>query len=292
VDGDAVSMKFLRGDNTGETFAFRWTLDGTALIFRRDASIGIGPTPFLVSTWTKTGGPEPIPFAGGGPTLLPSTYRTSLDPQLTFTVGHEVDLDCASAYVCRGDVDADLSWWTELEFGNRSGSVLTVISFHDPFVPTNGMPTKTASKFASWVAAQPGVIVTDGPSNEQVGNRPGVQVDVDTGTGSLNFGATPFPDPPGLGIGPGGKARLDAVEVGSGLALVIRWLGPENELNNFEQAADALQPIVDSMVWGRGSMTTARLDPYAVVLADGRVLVGGGFGGGGRSLTSSEMYSP
>ena len=50
VDGDAVSMKFLRGDNTGETFAFRWTLDGTALKFRRDASIGIGPTPFLVST--------------------------------------------------------------------------------------------------------------------------------------------------------------------------------------------------------------------------------------------------
>src|SRR4029079_6555281 len=101
-------------------------------------------------------------------------------------------------------------------------------SFHDPFVPTNGMPTKSASKFASWVAAQPGITVNDGPSNEQVGNLPGVRVDVDTGTGSLNFGATPFPDPPGLGIGPGGKARLDAVGGGSGLAHVVRQVGPDD----------------------------------------------------------------
>jgi hypothetical protein len=41
-----------------------------------------------------------------------------------------------------------------------------------------------------------------------------------------------------------------------------------------------------------GSMTTARQAAFAAQLVDGRVLVGGGFGGAGDYLTSAEIYSP
>jgi TolB protein len=92
--------------------------------------------------------------------------------------------------------------------------------------------------------------IVDGPADVQVGNLPGVQIDVDTGTGTLDFGATPFPDPPGLGVGPGAKVRVSAVEVGGRVVVVLSWLGPENNDHNFDAAVNGLQPILDSMIWG------------------------------------------
>lgn len=53
IQGDAVVLNFNDGVNEGETFGFRWTLKGGTLTFRRDASLGVGPTPFLVKPWTK-----------------------------------------------------------------------------------------------------------------------------------------------------------------------------------------------------------------------------------------------
>jgi hypothetical protein len=52
VDGDAVTMAFKTGVNAGETFGFRWSTSGATLTFTRDDSVGIGPTPFLVKSWT------------------------------------------------------------------------------------------------------------------------------------------------------------------------------------------------------------------------------------------------
>ena len=54
VQGDAVTMAFDAGSNHGETFVLRWALDGNTLSFRRDESLGAGPTPFLVKPWTRT----------------------------------------------------------------------------------------------------------------------------------------------------------------------------------------------------------------------------------------------
>jgi hypothetical protein len=38
----------------GEHFLMRWSIDGDSLRFHRDESIGIGPTPFIISTWTRS----------------------------------------------------------------------------------------------------------------------------------------------------------------------------------------------------------------------------------------------
>ena len=53
VKGDTVTMAFDQGSNVGETFGMRWSIFKNTLTFRRDDSVGIGPTPFLVKAWTK-----------------------------------------------------------------------------------------------------------------------------------------------------------------------------------------------------------------------------------------------
>jgi len=54
IDGDAVTMAFDSGANTGETFGFRWHLIANVLTFTRDDSLGLpGPTPFLVKAWSR-----------------------------------------------------------------------------------------------------------------------------------------------------------------------------------------------------------------------------------------------
>jgi outer membrane protein assembly factor BamB/class 3 adenylate cyclase len=53
IRGDAVALSFTEGDSAGETFGFRWTLKEGTLTFRRDESLGVGPTPYLIKPWTK-----------------------------------------------------------------------------------------------------------------------------------------------------------------------------------------------------------------------------------------------
>lgn len=54
VEGDTVTLAFDTGGNAGETFGFRWSLDGDTLTFERDESIGPGPTPYVVKPWTSS----------------------------------------------------------------------------------------------------------------------------------------------------------------------------------------------------------------------------------------------
>jgi len=54
VNGNAVTMAFDQGSNAGETFAFHWSVYKNTLTFWRDEKLGIGPTPWLVKTWTKS----------------------------------------------------------------------------------------------------------------------------------------------------------------------------------------------------------------------------------------------
>ena len=55
VDGDSIVMEFTDGGNADEIFAFRWSLYRDTLTFRRDAALGIVPTPYLVNTWHRVG---------------------------------------------------------------------------------------------------------------------------------------------------------------------------------------------------------------------------------------------
>jgi hypothetical protein len=50
VTGDAVTLHL---DQTGETFALRWSIFKNTLLFKRDETLGGGPTPFLVKPWTR-----------------------------------------------------------------------------------------------------------------------------------------------------------------------------------------------------------------------------------------------
>jgi TRAP-type C4-dicarboxylate transport system substrate-binding protein len=53
VSGDTVTLAMSTGDNAGETFAFRWSIYKNTLTFKRDATLGVGPTPMLVKSWTR-----------------------------------------------------------------------------------------------------------------------------------------------------------------------------------------------------------------------------------------------
>jgi TRAP-type C4-dicarboxylate transport system substrate-binding protein len=55
VNGDAIVLSFTSGVNAGETFAFRWSLYRHVLTFKRDASLGVAPTPWLVKPWRRAG---------------------------------------------------------------------------------------------------------------------------------------------------------------------------------------------------------------------------------------------
>lgn len=50
VVGDAL---YLSIDQTGENFAYRWSIYKDTLTFKRDETIGGGPTPSLVKPWTR-----------------------------------------------------------------------------------------------------------------------------------------------------------------------------------------------------------------------------------------------
>jgi len=54
VKDDSVTMVYDQGSNAGETFVLRWSVYKNTLTLRRDDSLGVGPTPFLVKAWTKS----------------------------------------------------------------------------------------------------------------------------------------------------------------------------------------------------------------------------------------------
>jgi TRAP-type C4-dicarboxylate transport system substrate-binding protein len=55
VDGNVISLSFTAGGSAGETFVFRWSLYRDVLSFKRDPSLGVAPTPWLVKPWRRAG---------------------------------------------------------------------------------------------------------------------------------------------------------------------------------------------------------------------------------------------
>jgi hypothetical protein len=55
VNGDAIVFTYTSGVEAGGTFAMRWSLYRDVLTFKRDASLGGAPTPYLVKPWRRAG---------------------------------------------------------------------------------------------------------------------------------------------------------------------------------------------------------------------------------------------
>jgi TRAP-type C4-dicarboxylate transport system substrate-binding protein len=55
INGKTITLRFTEGVNAGETFAFRWSLYRDVLTFKRDPSLGVAPTPYLVKPWPRAG---------------------------------------------------------------------------------------------------------------------------------------------------------------------------------------------------------------------------------------------
>jgi hypothetical protein len=258
VEGDAVTLAFDRGTNKGKTFGYRWRLDGTSLTFERDDQVGLGPTPFLVKPWTKTGGTAAIPLLCCGATLFPGTYATNVQPGLTLTIGHEVDLDCVAGYICRGDVNVNLSFWLDLEFGNQHGSELSACSgtkILDPNKP--GRLMALPGDFAAWIAAQPQLTVAEPPHKVVIGGLTAQEFDItQVGKDGIALFPTGLADLTAVGVGGGGageRARIDVLRVGHREIVIQRTLGPEHTIGTFETAVGGLQEVIETIGWASSS---------------------------------------
>jgi TolB protein len=239
VSGDAVTLAFDTGDNQGETFALRWTLSGSTLSFTRDESLGAGPTPFLVKAWRRADATTGDPLVCCGAKLFPGTYAPKLDPPITFTLDHEVDLDCVPGYRCRGDVNVDEPDWLDLEFGNVHGSELMVFGLDklpDPARP--GKFIDPPDDFGAWIASFKGVSIVDSAHDVLVGGVQAVQLDIDTGHEAASFGPSDS------------TVRLIALRVAGREVVIQETLGPENTTGDFDAAVGGLQAVIDSITWG------------------------------------------
>lgn len=74
VSGDVITMTFTVGENAGETFAYRWDVNGDELTLVRDDSLHqVAPTPFLIRSWIRTPALSSQPPATSEP--LPAALR-------------------------------------------------------------------------------------------------------------------------------------------------------------------------------------------------------------------------
>ena len=44
---------FVYDRDNGEHFVMRWSLKGNKLTLKRDESLGVGPTPFVIKPWVR-----------------------------------------------------------------------------------------------------------------------------------------------------------------------------------------------------------------------------------------------
>ena len=154
------------------------------------------------------------------------------------TIGHEVDLDCAPGYRCRGDVNVNQPDWLDLEFGNVHGSELMIFGFDkltDPSDPSRSIDT--AADFAAWIAAHDSVSIIKPAHDVLVGGIAGVELDVQNGHKDVPFGPSDA------------KVRLTALRVGDRLVVIQGSLGPENTVGNYDAAVNGLQNVIDSISW-------------------------------------------
>jgi hypothetical protein len=192
-----------------------------------------------------TDSPSPLPgiqlLASEG-TMFPGTYRTALVPAMTLTINNLVDLDCAPGYRCRGDIDVNIEHWVALEFGNVHGSQLDVTRVDKiPAAPGQAKLVDPPDDLAAWITEQPGITSVADPVPVVVGGAQGVRLDI-RAKQSVSFG-------PSWGMCAGCRQWITVLRVQGAWIFVVEQLGPDNTADNFDEAVQGLQAVVDSIVW-------------------------------------------
>jgi len=189
-----------------------------------------------------------LPLQEAGQPSFPGTYSPKFQPPLTITIDHVVDLDCAAGYICRGDVDANMTGWLGLSFGNVHGSEIDLVRLdkvYDPAAPSKLIDPPV--DLAAWLVALPGTAVLAPPKTVSIGGRPAIQFDVKT-PGDLQLGPMPGGGDGQAGIGPNGL-RIVLVTVDGLLVLISEWIGADNTVLDRQAALDSVQPLVNSIKW-------------------------------------------
>lgn len=189
-------------------------------------------------------------LANGG-TMFPGIYETAFDPPMTITIDHEVDLDCAPGYRCRGDIDVNLPQWVGFEFGNVHGSELDIFRLDRVYARGDSQtPVNIPADVVAWFQGLPGINVQGDAIETRVGGLPAARFDAQP-THVVPIGPSGLADIDQFGINGGADARawVTVLRVDDHLVVIAELLGPENTIGDFEAAVRGLDPIIASIVW-------------------------------------------
>ena len=188
-----------------------------------------------------------------GNTVFPGRYSTHFKPALLLTIDRQVDIDCAPGYRCRGDIDVNSEHWLDIEFGHDHPVEINMMGFDQLYDPKHpGKQIDPPADLAAWIAALPGVTVA-AQTPIEVGGVAATQLDMRTGDVDVPFGPTALADLPSLGFGAHQLHRVILVHR-SGAAIIIGIgslnLNPaDDNAQRLADAADILEPIVESIAW-------------------------------------------
>jgi hypothetical protein len=162
------------------------------------------------------------------------------------TINHEVDLDCAVGYKCRGDVNVNEDGWLDFEFGNVHGSELQLVRMDKVYAATAA--TKLIDPPAdldAWLKAKVGSAAVK-TSAVTVGGKAATAFDV-----KATVGVRLSPIPANTIVLEYGRdaLRLIVLRVDGHAVLLSEWLGPENTIRDGAAALSNLQPLIESIVW-------------------------------------------
>ncbi len=186
-----------------------------------------------------------------GNTVFAGRYSTHFKPALVLTIDHQVDIDCAPGYRCRGDVDVNSEQWLDLEFGHDHPVEIMVMGFDQVYDPKHpGKLIDPPADLAAWIAALPGVRVA-AQTPVEVGGDAATQLDMRTGDVDVPFGPTGLADVPSLGFGPHQHRRVILVRrAGTAIIIALGSIKPgDDTAERLAIANDILEPIVESIAW-------------------------------------------
>lgn len=209
------------------------------------ASPSVGPTPSVAV--------QDLPE--GDQHVYPGTYTTHFQLPLTFTVGDEVQLSCVPGFRCRGDVNVNLPSWVNIGFGNAPGVEVHFNRFDKVLDPKHpGRLIDPPADLAKWIMTLPGITMLAPAQEVEIGGLVATQLDVTSGAKGITFGPIPGVTEFGSGIGPHQAHRLIVVAMDGQQVLIAVGIvteSPEAAVTPAELkiATDALQPLIDSIVW-------------------------------------------
>jgi hypothetical protein len=190
-------------------------------------------------------------LASGG-TVFPGTYHTQLDPGLTLTIDHVVDLDCVPGYQCRGDIDVNLPNWVGFEFGNVHGSEFNITRMDKVFDPASpGTTIDPPADLGAWLVGFKGLDVLVAPAPTTVGGVSAIQLDAQS-SADLPIGPTGLTgadDPQWFGFAAGHRNRVILLRVDGHAILITEQIGVDNTVGDFDAIVRGLAPLVQSIVW-------------------------------------------